>query len=186
MSAPIIFNKPIRTREGGEVKLLSTCRGDDDFPIWAEITMANGVKTQGTFTSTGRYYKHGPETPYDLINVLPPMKVVYIAGPFRGPNSWEVEENIRRAERLALEAWRAGFAVICPHANTRFFNGAANDSVWLEGDLEILRRCDAVILTYDWERSSGAKKEKQFAEELKIPVFYSVADAVKHFSSFIV
>ena len=31
------------------------------------------------------------------------MKVGYIAGPFRGPNSWEIENNIRRAETLALE-----------------------------------------------------------------------------------
>lgn len=101
------------------------------------------------------------------------MKLIYIAGPFRGPNHWEVEENIRRAERLALIAWQiGGCAVICPHTNTRFFDGAAPDAVWLEGDIEILRRCDAVLTTMDWERSSGARKEVEIAGALGLPVFH--------------
>ena len=104
------------------------------------------------------------------------MKVVYVAGPFRAVNAWEVEENIRRAERLALEVWRLGAACVCPHTNTRFFQGAAPDEVWLEGDLEILRRCDAVILTEDWKRSSGARAEVKAAERLGIPVFDEIVE----------
>jgi nucleoside 2-deoxyribosyltransferase len=102
------------------------------------------------------------------------MKVVYVAGPFRGPNSWEIEENIRRAERLALEVWRLGAACICPHTNTRFFQGAADDAVWLDGDLEILERCDAVIFTPDWERSSGARAEFNHALAKAIPTFHAL------------
>ena len=71
-------------------------------------------------------------------------KLIYVAGPFRAPNSWEMEQNIRRAEALALEVWKLGLPAICPHANTRFYQGAAPDEVWLEGDIEIMRRCDAV------------------------------------------
>lgn len=102
------------------------------------------------------------------------MKLVYVAGPFRGKDSWEMEQNIRRAESLALDVWRLGAACICPHSNTRFYQGAAPDEVWLEGDLEILRRCDAILLTEDWARSQGAKEEKRVAEEQGIPVLYSV------------
>lgn len=103
------------------------------------------------------------------------MKLIYVAGPFRGANSWENENNIRRAETLSLEVWRLGAAVICPHANTRFFNGAAPDKVWLDGDIEILRRCDAIIVTPDWRKSSGARAEVEFAIEHGIPVFSSVS-----------
>lgn len=103
------------------------------------------------------------------------MKVVYVAGPFRGPNNWEIEENIRRAERLALEVWRAGAACLCPHTNTRFFQGAADDAIWLDGDLEMLARCDAIVMTDDWQRSSGARAEEAFARARQIPVFYDVA-----------
>lgn len=102
------------------------------------------------------------------------MKVVYVAGPFRGPNHWEVEQNVRRAEELALLAWREGFAVLCPHTNTRFFDGAAEDRVWLEGDLEMLRRCDAVLMVPGWERSRGATAERAEAIKCEIPVFEDV------------
>lgn len=100
--------------------------------------------------------------------------VVYVAGPYRGANAWEIEENIRRAECLALNVWRAGAAAICPHANTRFFQGAAPDDVWLDGDLAILLKCDAVLMTHDWERSTGARAERQFAIDHEIPIFYEM------------
>jgi hypothetical protein len=104
------------------------------------------------------------------------MKVVYVAGPFRGPSSWDIECNIRRAEELALEVWRRGAAALCPHTNTRFFQGAAPDEVWLAGDLEMLARCDAILMTGDWARSSGARAEHDYAVEHGIPVLYDVSE----------
>lgn len=106
------------------------------------------------------------------------MKVVYVAGPFRGPDSWVMENNIRRAEALSLEVWRAGAAAICPHCNTRFFQGAAPDDVWLDGDLAILAKSDAILMTPDWERSSGARAEHEYAKSLNIPAFYDI-DSLK-------
>ena len=103
------------------------------------------------------------------------MRVVYIAGPFRAPSAWAVECNIRRAEVLALEAWRLGFAVICPHTNTRFFDGAADDSIWLKGDLVLLERCDGILMTPDWANSSGAKAEHRHATANGVQVFYDLA-----------
>lgn len=102
------------------------------------------------------------------------MKLIYIAGPFRAKNDWDRENNIRRAETLALEVWRAGFAALCPHCNTRFFDGAAPDEIWLKGDLEMLDRCDALLATPDFERSTGAKAEIAFAQERGIPVFLTL------------
>lgn len=103
---------------------------------------------------------------------LPP--VVYVAGPFRGRDAYEIECNIRRAEAVALEVWRLGCAALCPHANTRYFQGAADDAVWLTGDLAMLARCDALVLTPDWARSSGAAAERDFAIRRGLPVFESV------------
>lgn len=107
------------------------------------------------------------------------MKVVYIAGPFRGPNAWEIEQNVRRAEALALEVWQLGCAAICPHANTRYFQGAAPEALWLAGDLEILRRCDAVLVTPDFGRSSGAMVEVAVAEDAGLPVFHNLYDLAR-------
>ena len=99
------------------------------------------------------------------------MKVVYVAGPYRGANAWEVEQNIRRAEAVALELWRMGAAAVCPHANSRFFNGTLPDDVFLKGDLELLSRCDGVVLVRGWEQSAGAVAEVRHASRLVKPTF---------------
>lgn len=85
--------------------------------------------------------------------------VGYVAGPFRGANAWEVRENIRRAERVAMECWKTGFAAICPHTNAANGEGFVPDEVWLHGDITIMYRCDAVVVVPDWERSGGTKAE---------------------------
>lgn len=99
------------------------------------------------------------------------MKVIYVAGPFRAPTAWEIEQNIRRAEEVGLEVIRLGAFVIIPHANTRYFHGSAPDQFFLDGTMELLRRCDAVVLIPGWERSEGSKGEKAEAERLGRPVF---------------
>lgn len=67
-------------------------------------------------------------------------------------------------------------ACICPHTNTRFYQGAASDEVWLDRDLEMVKRCDGVLVTPDWERSSGARSEVEFAKGNNIPVYYSIEE----------
>ena len=104
------------------------------------------------------------------------MKLVFVSGPFRGANQWEQMCNVREAETLALEVWRMGAACICPHTNTAHFQGAAPDDVWLTGDLEILRRCDAVMVTPRWRQSVGARAELAEADYMEMPIFYNMAD----------
>ncbi len=99
------------------------------------------------------------------------MKVIYIAGPFRSKTEWGRQQNIREAERYALEVWVRGAAAICPHKNTEHFEGSAPDQLWIQGDLEILRRCDAVLFLPTWRMSQGAILERSYAEERGIPVF---------------
>jgi hypothetical protein len=104
------------------------------------------------------------------------MRIIYIAGPFRGPTAWDVECNVRRAEELAFEVFQLGAMPLTPHANTRFFHGQGPDQFWLDGTLELLRRCDAVILTDDWRRSAGARGERAEAERLGMAVFENVRE----------
>ena len=100
------------------------------------------------------------------------LKIAYIAGPFRGPTPWDVECNVRRAEALALEVARLGVFPFCPHANTRFFDGQCTDTLWLEGDKELLGRCDCLVLTGDYSRSKGAMAELDLANSLMLPIFH--------------
>ena len=111
------------------------------------------------------------------------MKLIYIAGPYRAPTEWQLIGNIRRAEALALQVWQLGHACICPHKNTALFGGAAPDELWLEGDLEMLRRSDAVLCTDDWQQSAGARGEVALARSLEIPVFEALDDLKRWLST---
>lgn len=99
------------------------------------------------------------------------MKVIYIAGKYRGPNAWAVEQNIRAAEDVAVQVWAAGHAALCPHANSRHMEGVTTDANFLAGTLEMMRRCDAVLLVPGWEASVGTRAEVAEAERLGLPVF---------------
>lgn len=99
------------------------------------------------------------------------MRVVYIAGPFRGDTGWRIETNVREAEAVALRVWQAGAVALCPHTNTRHFHGEAPDAVFVEGTLELLRRCDAILMIDGWADSDGARGERAEAEWLGLPVF---------------
>ncbi len=107
------------------------------------------------------------------------QRLIYIAGPYRAPTVRGILENIRVAEEAALELWRAGFAVICPHKNTALFDGEAPDEVWLKGDISMMLRCDAVVTVVGWSLSEGAMAEIETAIRAGIPVFYSVGELME-------
>jgi len=98
------------------------------------------------------------------------MKVIYIAGKYRDRNEWEVTQNIRKAEEVAVFIWKNGGIAICPHKNTAYFGGICPDEVWLQGDLEIIKRCDAIFAIPNWIDSNGAKQEINFALKNNVPV----------------
>lgn len=99
------------------------------------------------------------------------MPVIYIAGKYRAPTPWQVLGNVRLAQEAALQVWKAGGVAMCPHSNTGLFDGECPDEVWLAGDLELLRRSDAIYLMADWRESNGASNEYRVAVELGLPVF---------------
>lgn len=102
------------------------------------------------------------------------MKVVYICGPFTGPNAWEIEQNIRLAEEIGLVVARLGAMPLIPHANTRFFFGQCTPEFWYTGTMELLTRCDALITVGDWKHSVGSVNEVRWARKhLPGRVFHS-------------
>jgi hypothetical protein len=104
------------------------------------------------------------------------MRLVYVAGRYRAPTTWERDCNIQAARRVGAEVARLGGYPVIPHSNTSHFDGLCDDKFWLDGTLELLRRCDAVILARGWEQSSGTRAEKAEAEMLGIPVFDNLPD----------
>jgi len=102
------------------------------------------------------------------------MKLIYIAGPYRGSCGWEIECNIQAARALGAKVVHAGAYPVIPHSNTSHFDGLATDKFWLAATLELLRRCDGVLFTEDWERSSGARAEHLEAKRLGLPCWHDM------------
>ena len=97
--------------------------------------------------------------------------IVFISGKYSG----NVDENIAYAETFARVLWDEGYTVVCPHLNTANFNedGATSWKDYLQGDLEILSRCDIVFALPNWKDSKGSKIEIDYALRKAIPVVES-------------
>ena len=104
------------------------------------------------------------------------MKVVYVAGPFRARTPWLIEQNVRKAEEASARVALLGAVPLCPHTMYRHFDKMLPDKFWLESTLELLRRCDAILLVKGWEESSGSVSEHEEAGKLKIPVFHDTLE----------
>lgn len=99
------------------------------------------------------------------------MRIAYLAGPYRAASPFEIGQNIGRARAVAVWLWRNGYVALCPHLNSAFMDGAAEDRVFLDGDIAMMRRCDLVVLVPGWERSRGTLDEIAVAEAAGIPVY---------------
>lgn len=87
--------------------------------------------------------------------------LVYIAGPFTAPTPEGIAANIARATEMALHVAESGCMPVCPHSNTSDprFLGLQDAAFWYAGTLALMRVCDAIALTDDWQSSDGACRE---------------------------
>ena len=106
------------------------------------------------------------------------MKLVYIAGPYRASDPWFIEQNIRKAEELCLAVWKRGHVGICVHSMCRFMYNSAPDEVWIKGDLELLHRCDSMLLVEGWENSEGTLGEIEYCKEHGIPFYTDLQECI--------
>lgn len=93
------------------------------------------------------------------------MYTVYIAGPFTGNDKiHDIEANIIEASKYAAELARHGYAFICPHKNTKDFQHLddVKTDFWYEMDIELLRRCDGILMMPRWPYSKGAIAERDY------------------------
>lgn len=95
--------------------------------------------------------------------------VVFLSGPYRAGTEAQVYKNIQIAREYAMKLWRMDYVVICPHLNSMFMGGIVEDSVFLAGDLEILKRCDCFFRLPGWQRSKGSLAEIKWATENGMP-----------------
>jgi len=100
--------------------------------------------------------------------------LIYVCGPYRNTSEEKKKENIWHALRVSVRLWELGFFVICPHLNTANFEFYTNldNNVWLDGGLEMLRRCDCVFILKGFETSPGSLKECELAQKLGKDIYF--------------
>jgi len=101
---------------------------------------------------------------------------VYIIGPIR--SKWGLIGrliNVWRGRCTAVKLWKAGFAVICPHLNSFAItiSGVDEDEI-VSKDLEIINRCDFVVLLKGYEKSEGAKIELNYCRRVFKRVYRTI------------
>lgn len=97
--------------------------------------------------------------------------VVYISGPI---TKGDRNNNVHQAYKAHAWLMLAGYAPINPMASCQYPFAWAPEythDLWLECDLPIIERCDAVLRLPG--ESSGADRETEHATTLGIPVFTS-------------
>lgn len=97
--------------------------------------------------------------------------LVYIAGPYRGINAWEVELNIRVAEKAGMAVAKTGAIPLIPHTMYRYWDGTLSDEFWLGCGLRLLEACKAIVLCPNWKKSSGTLGELERSRELGLNCF---------------
>lgn len=109
--------------------------------------------------------------------------VVYVSGKYTGKDADEVRENITNARTTAILVWEAGFCCICPHTNTIFFEKdcLCTYDDYMAGDLELVNRCDALLMLDNWLDSKGAKIEHEHAKKEGKLIFYSIQELREYY-----
>jgi hypothetical protein len=103
------------------------------------------------------------------------MLQVYVAGAHSAPTPEGIKANIDEAAIVAANVYAGGAWPACPHLLGERFVGKWEQQRCLDGTLEWMRRCDAIVMVHNWRQSLGATAEHEEAVRLGMPVFYASA-----------
>ena len=104
--------------------------------------------------------------------------MIYLASPYTHPDRGVLEQRFRAVCQVASDMLRTGKLVFSPigHSHPITEHGGAPDTwdFWRGVDLEILARCDEVIVLKlpGWDESRGVQAEVATARKLGKPVSY--------------
>lgn len=106
------------------------------------------------------------------------MKIVYVIGPLRADCIDDFNDNMNAARQAALELWKAGFAVICPHLNSGELGennkdvNRCSEEILMKGSLKLLSLCDFAVVLDGWKDSCGSMIEIGYCVQNNKPIYY--------------
>ena len=106
------------------------------------------------------------------------MKCIYIAGPYSANTKDLRDANIKAANDLAMIFAEGGWAVYCPHTQSRDWENLTDMEYeqFLQADFEWISRCDAIAMLCGWAVSEGAVREYVFAKARFMPIYHEEED----------
>ena len=106
------------------------------------------------------------------------MKRIYVAGPYSADNVLDVLKNIGRGEKACAELFAAGYAPFCPWHDKSYVTdnpeGEFTVQQFYDFSMAWMEVSDAVLVLSGWQNSKGTIKEIERAQQLGIPVYFSV------------
>ena len=95
-------------------------------------------------------------------------KLYYLAHPYTGAH----EKNVREVNKIANLLIDKGYIIYSPITMSYPLHllSPREAEFWYQYDIEILARCDGLILAGEWENSKGCIKELEFAEAMNLEI----------------
>ena len=100
---------------------------------------------------------------------------VYLSGPITAGHGRTVADNVASALAVYYACLRAGIPAFCPHLSA--LDPAAFEidyETWMAQSFAVIGRCTALLMLPHWEQSSGALRERSWAESRGMPVYESL------------
>jgi hypothetical protein len=105
---------------------------------------------------------------------------VYVAGSYSANNVLDVLKNIGIGEKFCADLFLLGYAPFCPwHDKDFIFSRPMSDftvEMFYDYSMAWLDVSDVIFVLPNSENSKGVQAEIQRAEELNIPVVYSITE----------
>lgn len=114
-----------------------------------------------------------------LLTGKPPIKLVYVAGPYSAKTQALRAQNVQNARMCADVINRMGAGrvlAIVPHFLSCGINDSGTEEFWYAATLELMERCDGVCMVRGWMTSKGAEQEYRRALEIGLPVAMTIEE----------
>jgi hypothetical protein len=100
--------------------------------------------------------------------------LLYVSGPYTADTPGGIDANVAEARKVGIELWERGHVVIVPHLNTLHFEQDCKleHADYIRGDLQIIARCDGMVMLPTWGASRGAREEHEYAQAIGVPIWY--------------
>lgn len=107
---------------------------------------------------------------------------VYLSGPMTARDGHSMEENVAAGLRVHLDLLNRGIPNFCPQLSGAFPSAWSDVHYekWLAFDFAVIDRCSHVLMLPRWESSTGAVREKEYAERRGIPVLFDASELEAH------